>query len=325
MYERSIAASCARASCDRPMARRRFRIALPNATSSGAKAWRGDERGTPPCCWLDANSTTDDHPQMKMQSTRRQPLPLCAGYFGVMLDRLDLHQHGDDGQTMCRVHWAIGLLADGELERLGAWLSPCDDAGSEQRAFAELRDRGVETIRFVIGHDRAVTRVDASAAYPRSRMLASFEALLRECLLQVAPSHRRAVGSVLRSAITADSLDSAHDALDSFASSAVGHRYSALADRWHSALLDAEPFFALSARQRRMLSLGDALARDIHGRLRRSLSRRGALPSSASVSALVDVALARIGHRLPKHKTTLGSDVVGHSGRPVTGALAASP
>lgn len=317
-------ASCARASCDRPIARRRFRIALPNATSSGAKAWRGDERGTPACCWLDANSTTDDHPQMQTQSTQRQPLPLCEGYYGVMLDRLDLRDQSDRVRTAYSVQWAVGLLADGELELLGAWVSPRDDARPEQ-VFAELRDRGVEAVRFVVCPDADVSRADAMAAYPRGTVLPSFEALRRESLLQVAPSHRRTVGNALRLLVAAEHLGSAVVALNSFATSGLGCRYPALVDRWHRELRDVQPFFALGSRQRRMLSLGDELVRDIHGRLQRSLSRPGALPSSANVSSLVEASLARIGHRLPKHKTTLGSDVVGYSVRPVAGALAASP
>lgn len=226
----------------------------------------------------------------------RQSLPLCADYFGVMLDRLDVRIQGDDVPPVHSVQWAVGLLADGELEMLGAWSSPCDDAGHEQQLFANLADRGVEEIRFVISPDPSMTRADALPAYPRVKVLPSFEALLRECLLQVAPSHRRAVGSALRPLVAAESLD----ALDTFAASGLGRRYSALVDRWHRALADAEPFFALSPRHRRTLLLGDELVRTTHERLRRAFSRPGILPSSAKVSSMVEVALSRIGHRLPR-------------------------
>jgi putative transposase len=250
-------------------------------------------------------------------------LPLCARYLGVMLARLDVGGRDDDVSAAHCVQWAVGLLADGELEMLGAWLSPADHARPGQM-FADLKDRGVEAVRFVVSPDPAMTRVDVVAAYPRVAVLPSFEALLRACMLQVAPSHRRAVGGALRLLSTADSLELATGALETFAASLLGRRYPALVDRWHRALVELEPVFALGSRQRRMLLLGDELVRGIHERLRRSLSGSGTLPSSARVSSLVEASLARIGHRLPKHKATLGSDVVGYSVRPVAGSLAAS-
>lgn len=261
---------------------------------------------------------------MKTWPSQRQPLPLCASYFSLMLDSLDVRVLGEDGPEVHRVQWAVGVLADGEVEMLGAWSSPCGGGGAGQ-LFANLKDRGVEAVRFFISADPAATRVDALAAYPRTKVLPSFEALLRQSLRQVGPTHRRAVGSALRHVITAQSLDSAAVALDTFAAGRVGARYGALVDRWNRALVDAAPFLAVDPRQRRLLVLGDELVRDIHGRLGRSLSRPGSLPSSASVSSLVEASLARIGHRLPQHKATLGSDVVGYSVRPVAGALAASP
>jgi hypothetical protein len=272
--------------------------------------------------WV-ANSAASDHPQ---EAACFSPtLPLCASYFSVILNRLDVRVQGANGLAVHCAPLAVGLLPDGELEMLGAWLSSCDDARPWQQPLADLKARGVEAVRFVISPDPAVTRVDAVPAYPRVAVLPSFEALLRVCMLQVAPPHRRAVGSALRQLSTADSLELATGALDTFAASLLGRRYPALVDRWQRALVELEPVFALGSRQRRMLLLADQLVWDIHERLRRSLSRPGILPNSVRVSSLVEASLARIGHRLPTHKATLGSDVVGYSVRPVAGPLAASP
>lgn len=275
-------------------------------------------------CSTEARSL-DSHDSVHDSQRSAVVLPLCARYLGVMLARRDVGVRGDDVSAAHSVHWAVGLLADGELEVVGAWLSPCDDARPVQQLFADLKDRGVEAIRFVLSPDPTMTRVDALAAYPRVKVLPSFEALLRESLLQVAPSHRRAVGSVLRSLVTAEALDSAMDALDSFAAGTLGCRHSALVERWHRALVESEPFFALSPRHRRLLLLGDELVRETQARLQRALSRPGSLPSSQRVTSLVETALSRVGHRLPRHSAAHGCDVVGSSVRLVAGPLAACP
>jgi putative transposase len=271
----------------------------------------------------DANSATSDHPQEAVCFS--PTLPLCASYFSVIINRLDVRVQGDSGRAVHCAQWAVGLLPDGELEMLGAWSAPGEDTRAGRQILEDLKVRGVEAVRFVISPDPAVTRVDAVPAYPRGRVLLSVEASLRESLLEVAPSHRRVVGQALRLLIAAESLESAAVALDAFAASSLGARYPAVVDRWQRALVEFEPVFALGSRQRRMLLLADRLVRDIHERVRRSLSRPGTLPSSARVSSLVEASLARIGHRLPTHKATLGSDVVGYSVRPVAGSLAASP
>jgi putative transposase len=252
-------------------------------------------------------------------------LPLCARYFSVTLDTLDVCVQGDDGPDVHSVQWAMGVLADGELEMLGAWLSTCDDARLGQQLFADLRCRGVEAVRFFISADSAANRVDELAAYPRAKVLPSFEALLRESLLQVAPSHRAAVGSALRLLTAAESLESAELALDTFAAGALGRRYPALVDRWHRALVDSRLFFALGPRHRRLLLLWDEFVRESHVRLQRALSRPGSLPSSQRVTSLVEAALSRIGHSLPRQRRALGRDAVGHSVRPMAGPLAACP
>jgi transposase-like protein len=253
---------------------------------------------------------------MNAHSVKRHPLPLCAGYVGVMLDKFEVQPLVEGARAAPCFRWAIGLLADGQLEMLGAW-SPCEEAGTEQQLFSDLKSRGVEAIRFVVSAD-PVDRADAGAAYPRVKVLPSFEALLRDSLRQVGPTHRRAVGRALRLIVSAESLDSASVALSAFAAGSLGHRYPTLVERWHRALQEAKPLFALTARQRRLLLLADQLVRSIHERLRCS---RPILPNSASVSARVESALARIGHTLATQSAVRG--FAGDLSHPVAGPLAA--
>jgi transposase-like protein len=268
----------------------------------------------------DAKTVTDDHRQVVRGLSLS--LPLCESYFGVVLDRLEVRVLGLEGTLVQSVQWALGLLPDGELEVLGAWQAVCDDTRRGKKLFADLKDRGVETVRFVIGSDTTMTRVDALAAFPRVKLLPSFEGLLRESLAQVAPSHRRALGDALRLLLAAGSLLSANGALDAVAAT-WEHRYPTLIGRWHRALEDLEPLYASSARQRHLLLLADELARDVHVRLRRALPREEVFHSSADVLLQVERSLSRVGHTLVRRRGVLRFGAAGHLSRRVDGRLAA--
>jgi putative transposase len=253
----------------------------------------------------------------------RKPLPLCANYFSVMLDSLQVQVQCEEGLVMHSVEWALGMLHDGEVEVLGAWPASCDDTGLGRKVFADLKDRGVEAIRFVIGSDPTLSRVDALAAFPRVRVLPSFEGLLRETLLQVSPAHKRAVGAALRRVLAAESLDSANSALDSFAAR-WEHQYSTLVGLWQRALEDSQALYALSSRHRHLLLLADEMVVSIHERVRRARSRKEPFHSSAEVFLLVEAVLSQVGHRLARRSGTLGFGAGGHLSRRVDARVAAS-
>jgi transposase-like protein len=213
----------------------------------------------------------------------------------------------------------VGLLADGELEMLTAWSTLGDDEQHGRRVFAEFKERGVEAIRFVICPD--AMRADALAAYPNAKFLPSFEDLLGQSLVEVAPAHRAAMRSMLLALFAAPSPQSAAHTLDTIASSTMGVRYRELVERWHRALVEAAPLYGLSRLHRRRLLIADGLVRNTRLRLRRTLLRRGALVRWASVSSVVEVALSRVGQRLPG----LECAAVRPVGRTMVGSASARP
>lgn len=79
--------------------------------------------------------------------------PLCCSYLSVHFNSLSVPiQHGCD--ALCTVqHWGVGTLADGRWEVFG--LGPASDVGvAGWQGFAsQLRSRGVERIRVVVGAD----------------------------------------------------------------------------------------------------------------------------------------------------------------------------
>jgi hypothetical protein len=67
--------------------------------------------------------------------------------------------------------WAIGVLADGSYEYLGVWVGEGYGVDRQRPILADLKLRGVEKIRYVLGPDGS----DAATAIPRRRVLASLE------------------------------------------------------------------------------------------------------------------------------------------------------
>jgi len=257
---------------------------------------------------------------MNTSPNRLQTLPLCARYFCVLLDELKVGTCSGAESELQRVQWALGVLADSGVEVIGAWVTPGDEPGSWRHRFAEMQARGVESMRFVVGPQLALARIDALTVWPRSRFLPSFEALMRECLRQMGPSRRRGLDSALRVVVAAPSFDAALVALDSIAADLP----ASLVDRWQAALVDAAPFFELSPAQRRLLVRGDAVAKNLHERLLRSLARAESLPSSVNVLRRVEAALAQIGPRLEAHTPVRGRDAV-FPASPGVGSLVACP
>lgn len=79
--------------------------------------------------------------------------PLCCSYVYVHFNRLPVSvQHGCDAFRAVQ-HWGFGTLEDGQWEVFG--LRPTSDVGvAAWRGFAnQLRSRGVERMRVVVGAD----------------------------------------------------------------------------------------------------------------------------------------------------------------------------
>jgi len=72
--------------------------------------------------------------------------PLCRHYAWVLLDALRVPVRHGDGDCEHRFHWALGWLADGECEGLGAWTHLEEDTDSLRWWFADLQARGVERL-----------------------------------------------------------------------------------------------------------------------------------------------------------------------------------
>lgn len=89
--------------------------------------------------------------------TTSNRLPLCARYLVVVCGSASWQSIRGKRSRATTLNWAIGALADGELDLLGAWLSRTAARAVWTIAAADIQERGVEQIRVLVAQDaRAV-------------------------------------------------------------------------------------------------------------------------------------------------------------------------
>jgi hypothetical protein len=106
--------------------------------------------------------------------------PLCRRYILGIFDVSVVRLREADGFLDHLVHWAFGWRADGECEALGVWIE--SDSGSESplQILADLKGRGVDRIRHVVGTDRGNLQERVSAAFSSTTARSSVDRLLTD-------------------------------------------------------------------------------------------------------------------------------------------------
>jgi len=74
---------------------------------------------------------------------------LCRRYLIAHFNTLSVQVRSDGRSRKYALHWAFGVLGDGQSEVLGAWLSRMLNDECWKFAFDDLKVRGAESIRFV--------------------------------------------------------------------------------------------------------------------------------------------------------------------------------
>lgn len=253
------------------------------------------------------------------QPNPSQALPLCSRYFNAsIVDASVLVREGAGAARPYVVRCGLGFLEVGECEVLGAWLAPTSSQTLSQEVLDDLKRRGVEKVRFFVCQDPAQLRPDVCVAYPGTTVLPSMGHLLSQSLSQVAPRHRRALADAVREITASVSAPAAHDALNEIAGGPLGAAYPAVLERWAAALEEFGPLYALSARQRRVLVLGDHIAHELHQSLNRAVARHGSFANCEAAVSFLSDALRRAERRLDARGTVRATGARTSVGRPGT-------
>ncbi len=204
------------------------------------------------------------------------------------------NRSGEGGE----VHWMVGNLRRDETEILGVWATTEAVRPDWEAALVELRDRGVERVRFAINSDLAGFREELRARFPGATALPSFAQLLGRSVSQVAARHRSPVAERLRAIIETESGPEARAALATFESSRWGARYPVLIADWRVALEQGWALWSLAPALRREVLAGDGKASALKGSLRKAVDRRGGFADAGAAAVFVRAVLTREQRRM---------------------------
>lgn len=196
------------------------------------------------------------------------------------------------------VHWMVGNLRQAEAETLAVWVTDESERPDWKEVLLDLKDRGVERIRFALSGDLTNFREDLRARFPGATALPSFAQLLDRSVSQVAARHRVPVAEQLRVVIEAESGPEARASLSAFQSSRWGARYTGLVADWRIALEQGWALWSLTPTLRREVLSGDGKAAALNRSLRKTVDRHGSFADAGEASAFIHAVLAREQRRL---------------------------
>jgi len=78
-------------------------------------------------------------------------MPLCRRYSVLIIDTINAQMLEGAGRQDLPMRCALGVLADGQIEPIGAWPATTSASTDFRQVASALRDRGVEFIQCVLG------------------------------------------------------------------------------------------------------------------------------------------------------------------------------
>ena len=107
-------------------------------------------------------------------------VPLCCRYLAVHVGLVRTLDRRAQSVSEVTAYWALGTLADGQSEFLGAWHALDSAAFPWSAIFKILEDRGVERIHVVAASHRDIVLSDLSVAFPSAMVMRSANQLARD-------------------------------------------------------------------------------------------------------------------------------------------------
>ncbi|WP_397536235.1 transposase [Roseateles sp.] len=220
--------------------------------------------------------------------------PLCWHYVGVHIEELSVEVQVAYG-TSCEstVAWAMGMLADGDWEVLGAWPRHAVSATFWRGVKEDFDSRGVDKISLVCALD-----LDAPKLCGSVKVLPPFTRILG-CGYVPAASNADVLRAEARRVVRgAASVRAARVALERLLAQEGACRAAVLATDFHEALELFRPFYALGTHYRALVRTGDEHLELLGRSLQRAVRRHGRFPDLAAATSFVADTLARHERRL---------------------------
>jgi transposase-like protein len=228
------------------------------------------------------------------EGIERHRRPLCCRYLLLHVEAVSMPVRESGALNDQTVRWALGVLANGEYEALGAWPKSESHASAWHEVFEDLQVRGVEKVRFIASSERGAERAEGGMAPSGATVLPSTGQMLRQSLAKTAPRHRRLASDALRAIRAAGTVQAARAAVTDLEASPWGAMYPAEMVRWRAAVEDLAPFFALRPRLRRLVHSGGEVALRVAETLQRAVARKGCFPTETAAVTFVSQVLDRM-------------------------------
>lgn len=217
---------------------------------------------------------------------------LCRQYAAVYLNQLESSDEGgsESRQVYC---WVLGVLSDGQPEAIGLWSHDAAGWKSPGHVLKNIKSRGVERIRFVMGGGGPAFGQDLRASFPGATALPSFALQFEVSVSRATQDHRALMALLLQDIIEAGSPQEASQALGHLESSPLGERYPDVVAAWRHTLEQGRPLFDAAPPLRRVVHSGDSLATALNRSLGRAIARRRPFTSADDAVAFIRAALER--------------------------------
>lgn len=222
-----------------------------------------------------------------------QERPLESMYVAVAFDALRVKIRDEGIVTNKAVYLALGVQADGTKEVLGFWIAQTEGAAFWHRVFSELKDRGVTDILIALIDGLTGLPEAIHAVFPQTMIHQCVVHLVRQSLQYVSWQDRKVVAKGLRAIYQAPGEAAARHALELFASSAMGQRYTLIAPIWERHWERVVPALAYPLEVRRVLYTTNAIE-SLHMQIRKSIKTRGHFPNDEAATKLIFLSLRNI-------------------------------
>jgi transposase-like protein len=188
------------------------------------------------------------------------------------------------GQPSEAIAYGLGVLQDGDAEVFVVSGASVD--------WAELRVRGVESMRFIVSPDLGLAS-EVSGVIEGASVLPSLQGLLAEHTAGMPSRLLASAAPALEQVCSALTARAARKALGRASSAEWAAAHPVQLAQWSDAVSRLGPFYALPARLRRVLRWADACAAALQGTLVRAIDRHGPFADLAEAESFVAEVLVR--------------------------------
>jgi len=218
-----------------------------------------------------------------------QPMALCRHYFSTHFEgQLVEVKVPGSGTAELTVSWAMGVLADGGWEALGAW--PGTAFGQEfwQGVWEDFDDRGVDKISLVCTAD-----LDAKSLCTTAKVLLPFRRILGQGHVPANSSIGVLRAAARRVVREASGVRAARIALGGLLAKSESGRAAVLSPDWPEVLEQFRPLYALRPHRRAVVRAGDEYLEQLGLSLNRAVRRHGPFADSAAAVSFVAQTISR--------------------------------